>query len=405
MPLGPRQEHRTHAMKIDILQVFFFVLFATACSSQDNPTVGTTRLPGPDGVMEVVTYSPEPLPAPWLLEQDLVIGIEYGNDQYMLRRPVSYAILEDGTHIILDSSPSQIRVYDSQGKFVSEFGQPGSGPTDLPSAMYFTHVTPISIDCFDLWSKSGSRRVQRWSVSGDLLSLQDMPEALIGPNVLLEYWDGFHFYVNLIQERRSYTAPSFLLVRSNPSATSLDTLYYLDLKRISMACFMIEAEMGWDILGSPLVTDDHRLYVTVPYEDWVHEVDLSAGKEIQRFRWNHLADVVSDTLITRFKGAIVGGQDMEAGARWLRQNLSAVGLAAAPNGEIWVQRSPERLAFVPVGTWIMDVFSSDGTYRGRLQAPCPPETLRPFGGFLYGIGQNGEAPALIRYRLIPTGDG
>jgi hypothetical protein len=81
-------------------------------------------------------------------------------------------------------------------------------------------------------------------------------------------------------------------------------------------------------------------------------------------------------------------------ARWLREHLSILGLVEGPEGEIWVlRRYPEN------GLWPMDVFDRAGVYRGRLDVPCPPWTLKPFGNHIYGIGRNGQAPALIRYRL------
>jgi len=302
----------------------------------------------------------------------------------------------------MDTFPSQFRVFDSQGNFVTEFGQPGpGGPTDLPIDPSTYYVTPITVDSFDLWSMYHDRRIQRWSVTGDLLSVKYILEGLVGSGVVY-HWDGFNFSLGLFQRGSPRIGPPSLLARSDPVAASVDTLYNRDLTSVPIACHYIASEMGWRRLGvDPLVTDDQRMYVNVPNEDWVHVIDLDSGKESFRFRWDHVADSVPDTLISYYQGDFAFGEDMAAGARWLHKNLSVFDLAAAPNGEIWVERSPTMFLY---GKSIMDVFAHDGAYRGRLQVPCPSGTLQPFRGFLYGMGRNGEAPALIRYRLVPTGD-
>ncbi len=382
------------------LSIVFILLIASACTTARDPEKLVTRSLGADGVLEVVSHVPEPLPAPWILEPDLLIGVEYGEDAYMLRGPASYAILDDGTHVVLDSTPSQIRIYDPDGTFVCEIGQPGSGPTDLPRVAFSANITPVRGDSFDVWRRSTQTRIQRWTSSGEFVSVTSISQdhSLRGR---IEHWDGSRLYGRHYGARRSGVSTPFHLVRTNRVGTLVDTLHYLDMARVPVTCFMIEAEMGWSILGTPLLTTDGRLCITVPYEDWVRVFDSSSGKETVRFRWEHTPDVVADTLITHYEGQRAMGMDMEAGAQWLHENLSAVGLAEAPNGEIWVQRTPVR---APIGTWTMDVFSREGIYRGRMEVPCPPESLRPFGDFLYGIGQNGDAPALIRYRLVSASD-
>ncbi len=184
------------------------------------------------------------------------------------------------------------------------------------------------------------------------------------------------------------------LVRTGLSGAEFDTLHLLDDGKVPLACFMIEAESDYGLSSRPLLTSDGRLCVNGMYEDWVHVVDTAIGRESRRFRWEHLPDAIPDTLIEHYRSETAVGQDMEVGARWLHEHVSVLGLAEGPSGEIWVvRRYPED------GLWPMDVFDRDGVYRGRLGVPCPYWTLKPFGDYIYGIGLNGQAPALIRYQL------
>ena len=75
-----------------------------------------------DGVQEVVSRARRPLPPPWRLVEDLVIGVEYGDEEYMIRGPRDFTVLEDGTIVILDDRPVQFRVYSGEGAFIRAFG-------------------------------------------------------------------------------------------------------------------------------------------------------------------------------------------------------------------------------------------------------------------------------------------
>ncbi|MFC1529250.1 hypothetical protein ACFL6R_00865 [Gemmatimonadota bacterium] len=374
------------------------LLVGISCSRQQIPETGVTRVIGPDGVTEVVSHAPEPLPAPWRFERDLVIGVEYGDEEDMLRNPAAFAVLEDGTHVILDASPSQIRIYDAEGQNVSEFGQPGDGPNDLPRTVYWCYLAPTGEDQFFTWNRYGTHRLQHWDTSGALIRITtiDHQHPLTRP-AIIDGWDGTHYFGRQLRERLPDSFNPFDLISTDLEGTHIDTLWFFDNSRIPIACGMIEAETGLRIMSDPLITSDGRICVGAMYEDWVHVIDQESGRETLRFRWENVAAVIPDTLITHYRGQIASGQDMEAGARWLYENLSVVQLIEGVNGEIWVQRSPQVESD---GTWIVDVFDRDGEYRGRLRVPDLPARMKPYGEHMYGIGLNGEAPALIRYRLI-----
>lgn len=376
------------------------LLLITSCGRKRAPGETVTHEVGLDGVMEVVSYAPEPLPAPWRFERDLVIGVEYGEEEYMLRNPSSFAILEDGTHIILDSSPSQIRIYDAEGHFQEEFGQPGNGPSDLPRSVYWCYVAPAGEDQFFFWNRYGTVRVQQWDTSGALISITtlDQRHPLARPSII-DGWDGSYLIGRKMRERASDWYNPIDLIQTSLDGTTADSLFFLDNGQIPIACGMIEAELGLMIMSDPLVTSDGRICIGAAYEDWVRVINPGTRKETLRFRWDHEADVIPDTLISHYRGQIASGQDMEAGAHWLHENLSIVQIAEGIDGEIWVQRRPRPESD---NTWLVDVFDRDGVYRGRMTVPCPPSKMKPFGAFMYGIGSIGDAPALNRYRLVST---
>ena len=375
-------------------------IYLTSCTEQEGSDTEISRVLGKDGVLEVVSHASVPLPAPWILEPDLIIGVEYGEEEYMLRNPASFGILEDGTHVILDSSPSQIRIYDTEGHCIGEFGQSGEGPSDLPRSIYWSFVTPSDQDQFFIWRKYGTNRLQHWDTSGRLLSVHTLNQLHpLAPPAIIDGWDGTYYFGRLLRQRDPGSGSPLDLIRTNLEGTHTDTLFFLDYGQIPITCSMIEAELGMSLMSDPLITSDGRLCIGAAYEDWVRVIDPETSKETLRFRWDHVADVIPDTLISHYRGQMALGMDMEAGARWLHEHLSIVQLIEGVQGEIWVQRRPRPEVD---GSWVVDVFDNEGVYRGRINVPIPPSRMKPFGEYMYGFGLNGEAPALIRYRLTTT---
>jgi len=359
-----------------------------------------------DSVREVVSHAPAPLPAPWHLIQELSVGVDYGDENYMLRRPWVFTVLENGTCVILDNSPLQLRLYNSEGVFLRAFGRPGQGPDDLIfSGTLSTNLHPAGADRFELWS-SWPLRVQTWTVEGSLEDIQTMPEEhpfLQGrrPRVLRllgsDLFGVFNYYQRL--ESGETESTSYLLA-SDWEGTHCDTLFTVkgSYDEMTIEAGMAQAAMDYTPENAYLVTRAGRIYFSKLTEDWVQEVDPNNRRVRLRFRWEHEPDAIPETLVEEFTRNF--GKSLGEGATWLRERVYLMYLAEGPQGEIWVQRTggPDEQGLYPT-----DVFSNDGTYRGRMFLPFEARLQFIDGRTLYAVGDTeGGAPTLVRYHLEPA---
>jgi hypothetical protein len=63
-----------------------------------------------------------------VFEEDLVIGVEDGDEDYVLGRVFDVAIGGDGAIYVLDNGFNRVQKYDSTGVFITSFGAKGEGP-------------------------------------------------------------------------------------------------------------------------------------------------------------------------------------------------------------------------------------------------------------------------------------
>lgn len=377
--------------------ILFLFCALGACSDSGE---GTGTIP-----REIVSRAPDPLPAPWRLIPEFSIGVDYGDENYMLRSPWLFTILDNGTHVVLDNSPLQLRIYDSEGVFRQAFGSPGGGPGDLVfSGTNRTILQPAGMDRFKLWS-NWPLRVQTWTVEGSLEDIQTIPQdhpLMRGrrPYVLRllgsDLFGTFDYYQRL---ETGETEKTTYLIASSLTGSRCDTLFTTkDLYEMPMGAGMAQAAMDHPPDDAYLVTRSGKIYYSRMTEDWIHEVDTAGRGILLRFRWEHEPDSIPESLVEEFTGKF--GKDLGEGAAWLRENVYLLHLAEGPDGEIWVQRTGEP---DQDGSYPTDVFGRDGTYRGRILLPFEPRLQFIEGRKLYAIGKTeGDAPALIKYRMEPA---
>ncbi len=391
-----------------IVYPWIFILPSVACVyACTNSGESDISISMNGSVKEVVSHSPEPLPAPWHLIPELSIGIDYGDENYMLRGPWGVTVLENGTCVILDSSPLQLRLYDPEGVFLREFGRSGRGPDDLIfSGPFSTTLRPAGADRFELWS-NWPLRMQTWTIEGSLEDIQTMPDDHLflkgrRPRVLRllgsDIFGTFDYYERL--ESGELMSTSYLLI-SDWNGTRCDTLSTVkgSYDEMTPEAGMAQAAMDYTPENAYLVTRAGRIYLSKLTEDWVQEVDPHGRGVRLRFRWEHEPDAIPETLVEEFTRNL--GKSVGEGAAWLREHVYLIYLAEGPQGEIWVQRTGEP---DEQGVYPTDVFSNDGTYRGRLLLPFAARLQFIDGRRLYAIGStDGGAPTLVRYRLEPAG--
>lgn len=374
-------------------------LGVAACSSTDGSHTTVTIT---DSVREVVSHAPAPLPPPWRLIEELSIGIDYGDEEYMLRRPWGLTVLEDGTIVVFDSNPLQLRLYNQDGHHIRSFGTPGSGPGDLAfSGSLSTTFRPAGNGRFEIIS-GWPLRAQTWTVEGSLEEIRTMSDKhpfLSGrrPRVLRfigsDLFGVFNYYERLESGESAVTTQ---LLMSDFTGSKCDTLLTLEYE-LSMPIMagMAQAAMDYTPEDTYLVTTAGRIFLSRLTEDWIHEVDPDRRRIQMRFRREHEADAIPQSLVEKFTEQM--GSSIGEGAAWLRENVFLIRLVEGPEGEVWVQRTGEP---VQVGIYPTDIFRSDGTYRGRLLLPFESRLQWLDGRTLHAIGNTeGGAPTIVRYRL------
>jgi len=86
-----------------------------------------------------VVYNPKkPAPLPGMptkliLTEDLRIGAESGDENYMFSSLNSVQVDEEGDIIVFDRKEVCIKVFDKNGKFLRKFGKKGQGPGEIQS--------------------------------------------------------------------------------------------------------------------------------------------------------------------------------------------------------------------------------------------------------------------------------
>ena len=394
--------------------LFALFVFSASCTKPDPNQIERR---GADGVREAVSIVPEPLPAPYQLIEDLVIGVEYGDEGEMLRFPLDFIVLEDGTHVILDNSPLQIRIFNADGSFRRAFGQQGSGPNDLRQyrRSQGSSIKTVETGGIEVWT-GWPTFSQIWTVNGDMVSsetLNNSHQFRKGQRPRRFFARGDKIFGQLMTfgtPRVGYMDRIAHIVVTDWEGSSVDTFLTITHADMPDNIGLFLEITGIIPLDQILATSTGRMYVSSFEEDWIREFDLDSGRELLRFKWEHEPDSFAGGRLESFRD----GQydiEIENGFNWFKERVSIMYLAEGLNSEIWVQRIERApplgrvsiLTFPGEGTWPTDIFSSGGAYMGRMDLPYPARTQKIFGEYIYAIVFRGEGiPTLTRYRLEPA---
>lgn len=116
---------------LSLLLLFF-------CSSQDNKNNYSVKIETVDSVKLVSNPSfPRDGKITYNMEEEISIGLEEGDENYILNRPLDVKVAENGSIYILDWGDVNIKVYDKFGKFLRIVGRKGEGPGEFDVPVYF----------------------------------------------------------------------------------------------------------------------------------------------------------------------------------------------------------------------------------------------------------------------------
>lgn len=99
------------------------------------------------------------------LEEDLSIGVEEGDEKYMLNMPQDIQVTDDGTIYIMDWGDTCIKAYDSEGQYLRTVGREGVGPGEFSTPVYMD----ISADGKIFLMDGRNQRIVVFSTDGDYL--------------------------------------------------------------------------------------------------------------------------------------------------------------------------------------------------------------------------------------------
>jgi hypothetical protein len=99
------------------------------------------------------------------LEEDLSIGIEEGDERYMLNRPQDIKVTNDGTIYIMDWGDTCIKVYDSEGGYLRTVGREGVGPGEFSTPVYMAFSEDGRIFLMD----GRNQRIVIFNIHGEYL--------------------------------------------------------------------------------------------------------------------------------------------------------------------------------------------------------------------------------------------
>jgi len=99
------------------------------------------------------------------LEEDLSIGVEEGDEKYMLNMPQEIQVTDDGTIYVMDWGDTCIKAYDSEGEYLRTIGREGVGPGEFSTPVYMD----ISSDGRIFLMDGRNQRVVVFDIDGNYL--------------------------------------------------------------------------------------------------------------------------------------------------------------------------------------------------------------------------------------------
>ena len=185
------------------------VLAASACGESPSSVVpwdGTTR--DSAGVRVVLNHG-TPLwtdSVRWTLEESYRIGVSDGDPRYMFGSISGTALLSDGRTVVADGMAQNLRFFDSDGRWETTVGGPGSGPGEFGQGSL-----QILVGAGDTLLVLDSRNQRANRITADGLWIDSWPTTPIGSRRIHEVWS----VMNSPAERPSSTPRSSRSTRSS----------------------------------------------------------------------------------------------------------------------------------------------------------------------------------------------
>ncbi len=386
------------------------MLLLLACSSGGSGVGTVTRVTVGDTLVVTSYPSDEPVVPLFRLERDLVIGVEEGDDAYVLEGFGSITADEDGRIHISNQRSGEIRIFDADGTYVTRFGRRGEGPGEFRSNYWgWFNVTPHP---------------------QGLLSVEDVPALRV-----FDSGGGFQrsFDLGLLVSRARHPGRPSGHIRWYPASGRLVTIWRYssptvaatirvivvdeDLERIDWlpayqppGGFYQEGTSGFSIPFSPDfewtttgestvvwgVSNNYRLTIhDFEQNSWITAVlevepEPVSSKEIEDFKASFLAR--DPERLQQTFGAMLNR------AEYPRVKPFFGGLMGDDRGWIWVLQFRTARGLDPPDSYRYDVFDGGGEWLGMVVSPRHLMSVR--GDLAYASGRE-LYPTIERYRIVP----
>lgn len=357
-----------------------------------------------------------------VLERDLTIGVEDGDERYMFGSINAIAVDASGRLLVLDGQARSVRVYDSTGAHLADWGRDGAGPGEFRSPDAGLAVLSNG----DVVVRDpGNARMQKFSPDG---TPRDTWSVISG-----QWRSREPLFVNgdtllTLQPSREITDinnVSMALVRIAPNGAVIDTLALpvqgAEREQVTARRGNNNASLPVPWTTSSQWTWHPRGYFVSGNSD-AYRITLQQPQRVLQIERDVLAQRVADNERAQETERVT------AGMRWLDSSWTWNGapipdtkpafeqLFAARDGRVWVLRAgaaveratPETddngvvLRYTERRTF--DVFEEDGTFLGSVAVPDefgarPAPVFARNAVWAVVQGANGE-PQVARFRLV-----
>lgn len=148
-----------------IILVFSLIIIIISCAEKKSeyPVIIETI----DGV-KVVTNPDFPRDGVFTceLEEELSIGGDVDDEDYIFHRPQDMKVAADGTIFVMDGGDSSFKIYDKEGKYIRTIGGRGQGPGEFGRFVYFSVGSDGNVYVMDIMNY----RVAILNENGDYIS-------------------------------------------------------------------------------------------------------------------------------------------------------------------------------------------------------------------------------------------
>jgi hypothetical protein len=317
--------------------------------------------------VELLTVRGPDVPLQWTFQPDVVIPAELdGEFRFGEVSPWEVDADREGRVYALDVTGGRVVVFGRSGRFVGTVGRPGQGPGELsePTALAVSADGEVAVYDF------GRGGIARWGPSGEVPPLDRLDPPFWGPELGMAQWGSI--YPSLAPDMREGRVVRLVVA----AETRVGVLAEITQSTISGSfprCGVgglpiFEPQLRWALGGDVVAVATGPRYEIELSRNGVLERKIVRDVEPRPASRDLALQEVRDgyELTVPVRCRISPSELVEA--RGFAVTVPAIsGLAVAPDGSIWV----ERTVVTGEGDPPIDVFGSDGAYLGTLPSGSP----------------------------------